>query len=130
MPQAAPFGTWTSPLAADAVASAGLRLSAVALDGHDIYWVEGRPQEGGRNVLVRRTPDGAIADATPPDINVRTRVHEYGGGAYVVANGIVYCTNFSDQRVYRVVVAANIVESSQRRAPSVGSEPLTPPGAW
>jgi dipeptidyl aminopeptidase/acylaminoacyl peptidase len=81
-------------------------------------------------VLVRRTPDGAIADATPPEINVRTRVHEYGGGACLVANGLVYCANFSDQRVYRIVEAANTLGSSTRRGSSMGSEPLTPPGAW
>ena len=60
------------------------------MDGDDIYWLEGRPTEGGRNALVRRAADGTIADVTPREFNVRTRVHEYGGGAYAVADGVVY----------------------------------------
>jgi len=112
----APFGTWASPLSPAEVAAVGLRLSAVSVDEDDIYWLEGRPREGGRYALVRRTPDGAIADATPPDINVRTRVHEYGGGAYLVAHGVVYCANFADQRVYRIGGS--------------GAEPITPSGSW
>ncbi len=101
-PTIAPHGTWVSPLGAATVAAAGLRLSAVAVDGDDIYWLEGRPIEGGRNALVRRAPDGTIADVTPREMNVRTRVHEYGGGAYAVADGVVYFANFGDQRVYRL----------------------------
>src|SRR5688572_27010691 len=101
-PTIAPHGTWVSPLGAATVAAAGLRLSAVAVDGDDIYWLEGRPMEGGRNAPVRRAPDGTIADVTPREMNVRTRVHEYGGGAYAVADGVVYFANFGDQRVYRL----------------------------
>jgi len=113
----APYGTWASPLSAAAVAAGGLRLSAVQIDGGDVYWLEGRPQEGGRHALVRRRADGAVEDAAPSDFNVRTRVHEYGGGAYVVDAGVAYCVNFADQRVYRVVPGAAPVS-------------LTPPGAW
>ena len=102
-PTIAPYGSWLSPLAAATVAAAGLRLGAVAVDGHDIYWLEGRPIEGGRNVLVRRTADGTLEDVTPREMNVRTRVHEYGGGAYTVADGTVYFVNFRDQRVYCMV---------------------------
>jgi dipeptidyl aminopeptidase/acylaminoacyl peptidase len=97
----APYGSWLSPLAAATVAAAGLRLGSVAVDGDDIYWLEGRPIEGGRNVLVRRTAEGALEDVTPREMNVRTRVHEYGGGAYTVADGTAYYVNFRDQRVYR-----------------------------
>jgi dipeptidyl aminopeptidase/acylaminoacyl peptidase len=71
------------------------------LDGGDLYWIESRPTEGGRQVLVKRTPDGHKTDITPPPFNVRTRVHEYGGGAYLVAKGDLYFSNFSDQRLYR-----------------------------
>ncbi|HEY7189491.1 MAG TPA: prolyl oligopeptidase family serine peptidase [Vicinamibacterales bacterium] len=102
-----PYGTWPSPLSAQIVATQGLRLGSVALDGDDIYWVEGRASEAGRNVLVRRTADGRISDVTPPGFNVRTRVHEYGGGAYVVANGEIFFSNFSDQRIYRSVVSTD-----------------------
>jgi hypothetical protein len=89
MADTAPFGTWVSPLSAAAVAAGGLRLGMVMLDGDDIYWVEGRPSEGGRYALVRRRPDGRIEEVTPPDVNVRSRVHEYGGDGYLVVDGVV-----------------------------------------
>ena len=105
-----PYGTWPSPISAERVASQSVRLGAVAVDGDDIYWIEGRPQEGGRNVLVRRrsaqpSPGGSgaagsVHDVIPSGFNVRSRVHEYGGGAYVVDRGNVYFSNFSDQRIY------------------------------
>ena len=97
-----PYGTWASPVSAQVVAAQGLRLGSVAVDGDEIYWLEGRPSEGGRNVLVRRTADGRHTDLAPPGFNVRTRVHEYGGGAYVVADGAIYFSNFADQRIYRI----------------------------
>ena len=89
------------------------------MDGDDIYWLEGRPQEGGRYVLLRRRADGAVTEITPADFNVRTRVHEYGGGAYIVRDGTVYGVNFSDQRVYSFggLALSNV-------------SPLTPAGAW
>jgi len=111
-----PYGTWRSPLTASVVAAGGLRLGAVQREGDAIYWLEGRPLEGGRYALVGRGADGAIADVTPSDFNVRTRVHEYGGGAYIVRGGVVYCSNFADQRVYRI-------------RPAQAPEPITPPGA-
>jgi dipeptidyl aminopeptidase/acylaminoacyl peptidase len=123
MPQSiAPYGTWVSPLGAATVAAAGLRLSAVAVDGDNIYWLEGRPTEGGRNALVMRSPDGRTEDVTPRDMNVRTRVHEYGGGAYAVADGVVYFANFQDQRVYRT--------GAELQASGVAPEPVTPAGEF
>ena len=113
----AAFGTWESPITARVVAAQGLRLGFVAVDGDDIYWLEGRPQEGGRNVLVRRTPDGQTRDVVPAPFNVRTRVHEYGGGAYIVAEGSAYFSNFSDQRVYRA-------------SPGDTPDAITPEGPW
>ena len=95
-----PYGTWPSPISAQAIAAQGVRLGSVAVDGHDIYWLERRPNEGGRSALVRRHADGRLEELTPDGFNVRTRVHEYGGGAYIVAGGSVYFSNFSDQRVY------------------------------
>ena len=77
----APYGTWNSPLTAARVTAGKLRFDHLVLDGNDLYWVEGRASEGGRYVIVRRTPDGRITDVTPAGFNVRTRVHEYGGAA-------------------------------------------------
>ena len=78
-------------------------MSQPQLDGPDIYWLELRPIEGGRNVVVKRLDAGSFTDLTPRPFNARTRVHEYGGGDYVVSNGVVYFTNFADQRLYKQV---------------------------
>jgi dipeptidyl aminopeptidase/acylaminoacyl peptidase len=113
-----PYGTWPSPLSAAHVAAQGVRLSAVSVDGNDIYWIEGRPADGGRQALVRRSADGTIADVTPADFNVRSHVHEYGGGAYTVDEGDVYFSNFADGCIYLL----------RRSAPR--PVPLTREGPW
>ena len=103
MPTVAPYGSWRSPISAAVVASAGRRLAApkLASDGA-IWWAEGRPAEGGRVVLMRRAPGAAAAAVTPDGTNVRTRVHEYGGGAWTLASAdTVLFVDFADQRLYR-----------------------------
>ena len=84
MPTTAPYGSWQSPITTDLIVSGAIGLGQVALDGEDIYWAELRPAEGGRMVVVKRTPDGEITDITSEPFSARTRVHEYGGGAYLV----------------------------------------------
>jgi hypothetical protein len=116
-PHVAPYGSWKSPITSDLIVSATVGLGQVVLDGADTYWVELRPSEGGRNCIVRRTPDGTISDVTPQGFNARTRVHEYGGGDFAVRDGAVYFTNFADQRVYR-----------QRT--ETAPQPLTPEGKF
>ena len=96
-----PYGSWHSPISSNLIVSGSVRLSDIVLDGDDIYWVEMRPSEGGRNVIVRCTSDGQMADITPPDFNSRTRVHEYGGRSFAVSQADVYFSNFSDQHIYR-----------------------------
>ena len=96
-----PYGSWRSPVTADAIVAGVIGLSQIQLDGDDIYWVEQRPAEAGRNVVVRRRPGGVTDDITPAGFNARTRVHEYGGGAYLVKQGTVWFSNFADQRLYR-----------------------------
>ncbi|MFB3119593.1 MAG: S9 family peptidase, partial [Stenotrophomonas maltophilia] len=98
--QTAPFGSWNSPISSDLIVGESVGLGQLALDGADIYWVETRPSEEGRHVLVKRTPDGQFHDLTPRPFSVRTRVHEYGGGAFIVGDGVVYFSNFLDQRLY------------------------------
>ncbi|MEG4110733.1 MULTISPECIES: S9 family peptidase [unclassified Microcoleus] len=95
-----PYGSWKSPISSDLIVSGTVGLGQIAIDGDDNYWVEGRPSEAGRSVLVRRTPDGTISDVTPHPFNVRTRVNEYGGAAFAVAGGVVYFSHFADQRIY------------------------------
>ncbi|HEV2857286.1 MAG TPA: prolyl oligopeptidase family serine peptidase [Solirubrobacterales bacterium] len=103
MPTVAPYGSWSSPLDAASVASSGRRLAAptIAADGA-VWWAEGRPDEGGRVVLMRRQPGGEPETVTPAGVNVRTRVHEYGGGAWhLAAPDLVLFVDFEDQRLYR-----------------------------
>ena len=100
-PKIAPYGSWKSPITSDLIVEGSVGLSQPSFDGDDIYWVELRPKEGGRNVIVKRSATGACVDINQPPFNARTRVHEYGGGDYLVSDGIAYYSNFSDQRVYR-----------------------------
>ncbi|MHA1567319.1 MAG: S9 family peptidase [Alphaproteobacteria bacterium] len=112
-----PYGTWPSPITAELIVAGSIGLGGVAWDGGDIYWTEGRASEGGRSVLVRRSSAGIGQDITPKEFNARSRVHEYGGAAILVADGVVYFVNFTDQRIYR-----------QRDGAT--PEALTPTGPW
>ncbi len=97
-----PYGSWPSSITVSDLTSASIGLAEPWLDGDDAYWLEGRPTESGRRVLVRQGPDGGIEELTPAPANVRTRVHEYGGGSYTVAGGTVVYSEFRDGRLYRV----------------------------
>jgi hypothetical protein len=97
----APYGSWKSPITSELIVSETITPGQIVLDNEDIYWVETRPAEGGRYVVVRRSPDGRITDITPPSFNTRTLVHEYGGGSFMVVGGVTYFSNFADQCLYR-----------------------------
>ncbi|MCH8826553.1 MAG: S9 family peptidase [Chloroflexi bacterium] len=105
--QTAPYGSWKSPITSELIVSEAISITGMALDGDDVYWIEMRPSDGARNVVVRRTPDGKTRDVTAAPYNVRTRVHEYGGGALAVADGVLYFSNFDDQRLYRQPVGGD-----------------------
>ena len=94
------YGTWPSPITPDAIVAETIRLASVTLDAGRLGWLEGRPGEAGRNVLVRTNDADESDDVTPPPFNVRSRVHEYGGGAYAVSGDRVWFSNFDDGRVY------------------------------
>jgi dipeptidyl aminopeptidase/acylaminoacyl peptidase len=100
-PKTAPYGSWESAVSAGLIARGAVPLGQLDVDGQDILWLEGRPLEGGRAVLVRQAADGSREVVTPAGFNVRTRVHEYGGGAWLASGGTVWFSNFADQRVYR-----------------------------
>jgi len=100
-PKIAPYGSWKSPITSDLIVEGSVGLSQPTFDGDDIYWLEMRPKESGRNVIVKRSAAGDSVDINQSPFNARTRVHEYGGGDYLVSQGIVYFSNFSDQRLYR-----------------------------
>jgi dipeptidyl aminopeptidase/acylaminoacyl peptidase len=109
----APYGSWGSPISSDLIVRGVVGLSQVKPDGGAVYWMESRPDEDGRNVIVGRTSGGSMEDVTPPPFDARTRVHEYGGGDFTVHDDAVYFSNFVDQRIYR-------------RLPGGKPEPLTP----
>jgi hypothetical protein len=111
--ETAPYGSWKSPITSDLIVAQATMLSEVRVDGADIYWLEGQPQEQGRHVIVRASPNGAT-DITPPGFNAPTRVHEYGGASLLVADGTCIFSNFADGRLYR------------QRAGQAEPEPLTP----
>ena len=113
--QTAPFGAWPSPISASMVAAGAAPLSQVALDGADCYWLAGRASEAGRTTLMRQRGE-TVAEMTPAPFNVRSRVHEYGGGASLVAGGVAWFSHFADNRLY---VAAD----------GAAPVPLTAPGA-
>ncbi|AHH97753.1 prolyl oligopeptidase family serine peptidase [Kutzneria albida] len=106
MVKIAPYGTWTSPVGIDLVASAGGSVQWVALHGTEVWWAETRPDEGGRVALVRRRADGSTADVLPLPWNVRNRVHEYGGRPWTLVDTPqgtrLAFTHWVDQRVYLV----------------------------
>ncbi len=98
----APYGAWHSMIRIEDVVGEVVLLNEPWIDGDDVYWLEGRPTERGRRVLVQAAADGSTGDLTPPPFNVRTGVHEYGGGSYVVTGGVVVFSNFVDGRLYRL----------------------------
>jgi len=99
----APCGSWCSPLSAKDLASASISFGDIVLDGEDTYWNESRPSEEGRSVIVCQRANGEIYDITPEEFNVRSRVHEYGGGAFTAAEGNIYFVNNQDQQIYKQV---------------------------
>src|SRR3954454_18089253 len=101
-PLTLPYGSWPSSIGIDDLVGSVVRLSDPWVDGDEVYWLEGRPAEGGRSVLVARSSGGGTSHLMPPPFDVRSRVHEYGGGAYVVAGGTVLFSNLKDGRLYRL----------------------------
>jgi dipeptidyl aminopeptidase/acylaminoacyl peptidase len=137
----APYGSWTSPIGARQIAEGGVGLGWPQAVGEAVYWVETRPTEEGRSVVVRHDPDGTIADVTPPGVNTRTLVHEYGGGMYRAfrndAGGeSVVFSDFADQRLYRqdLLPAEGGEAATSGAARWSAPRPITPdppaPRAW
>jgi dipeptidyl aminopeptidase/acylaminoacyl peptidase len=94
-----PYGSWPSPISVEMAVGASHELSEPRPDGDDLYFLESRPAEAGRVVLMRRTGGGTFGDVVPDDMNVRTRVHEYGGGSYAVEGGLVVFSEFAGNRL-------------------------------
>jgi len=100
MAQIRGYGAWASPVTAVRLTEGAVALGDVRVEGARLYWLESRPAEGGRLVLMTEA-DGQIQQLTPDGFNVRTRVHEYGGAPFAIADGAVWFSNFKDQLLYR-----------------------------
>ncbi len=119
----APYGSWPTPFTSELVVADAVRLGELAVDGDAVVWAEGRPADGGRTQLVRCGPDGVCVDLLPDGLNARTAVHEYGGAAWWVHDGVVWFVNWADQRLYRLEQDAD----PQSRTPlALTPEPATP----
>ncbi|MDQ6778339.1 MAG: S9 family peptidase [Actinomycetota bacterium] len=130
-----PYGSWPTPVSSAVLVASAVGLGDVRVDGEDVIWSEGRPDEGGRTQLVRRSPDGTTTDLLPEGQNARTAVHEYGGGAWWARDGIVWFVAWEDQRLYRLdpksgAVDALVPEPPIRRGHRYGDGDLTPDGEW
>jgi dipeptidyl aminopeptidase/acylaminoacyl peptidase len=122
--KAAPFGSWKSPITSDLIVSQSIALSETRIDGDRYYWLEGRPQEQGRFVVVGRDASGGKSeDVTPKALNARTRVHEYGGASWIVVDGVVYFSNFADGRLFMKRIGAG-------RPVALTKAPPTPKRQW
>jgi dipeptidyl aminopeptidase/acylaminoacyl peptidase len=119
-------GNWPSPISSQRVAAGALRLSQPRLDAGLVYWLEGRPTEAGRQIVMRARPGAAGADeVTPEKVNVRSVVHEYGGGDYCVSGGRVYYADLGDQCI-RGDDGRAISSGGARHADMV----VSPDGRW
>ncbi len=96
----APFGSWPSDITIDLLVAAGRQPSDPRIDGDAVWFLESRPDEAGRVVVRRWTDAHGVVDVTPDGTNVRTRVHEYGGGAWAVRDGVLAFSTFPDGHVH------------------------------
>jgi dipeptidyl aminopeptidase/acylaminoacyl peptidase len=137
LPPARPYGSWPSPITAARIVEGAASVNELRVDGDDTWWSEARPSEGGRTQLVRRTADGARHDVLPEGWNARTQVHEYGGGAWTVRDGVVWFSSWADQRVYRLDVGGGHAVPQpvtpnplEPRTLRYADASLSPDGAW
>jgi dipeptidyl aminopeptidase/acylaminoacyl peptidase len=98
----APYGSWPSPLTSELVIAGAVGITDLVVGDDDLWWSESRPEQGGAVVVVRHTPGGATVEALPEGFSARTRVHEYGGGAWWLHDDALVFANWSDQRLYKV----------------------------
>jgi dipeptidyl aminopeptidase/acylaminoacyl peptidase len=116
-PTVAPYGEWESPFPTSLLAAGVVTLGEVRARDGVRWWLEGRPDEKGRQVLVRRAPDGSETRLTPVGFNARSRVHEYGGAAYIVDDDLVIVSDFDTGRLNEISATGEL-------------KPLTPERAW
>jgi dipeptidyl aminopeptidase/acylaminoacyl peptidase len=124
-----PHGSWPSPISAEGLTAGSLRLSQPRLQDGALYWLEGRPLEGGRQVVMRAA-GGTAREVTPEGVSVRTRVHEYGGGDYGVAGGMLVFSRDEDQRVYLMPASGGDVRPLTDGSARYADFAIAPDGRW
>ena len=139
-PAIVPYGEWPSPVTAACLVQGAAGISEVIADPVQpwlLWWAESRPDEGGRTAVMRCDLSGGEAEAvTPQGANVRTRVHEYGGGAWWPHDGSLYYVEFADQRLRRLDDGPDTEpvlltpEPSEPRAWRYADGRVTPDGRW
>lgn len=112
-----PFGTWPSSISSKIVASAAPKISCIKSYNEQLFWVESRPQESGRNVIVCQDKEGKTKDLLPEPYSHSSRVHEYGGMAYTLLDNTIYFVNASDQRIYQIDIASGYAKAITEQGP-------------
>ena len=97
-----PYGSWPTPITSELVVRSARLPNGLRIDGDDVWWSEGRPEEAGRMAVLRRAPDGAVTEVVAAPWSARSGVHEYGGGAWWVREGVLWFTDWATQRLHRV----------------------------
>ncbi|MEY4131186.1 MAG: hypothetical protein RLZZ31_1310 [Actinomycetota bacterium] len=135
MPTTAPYGSWASPITTEVLLAKSVSLVDIVIGQTDVWWSEGRPEEAGRQQIVRHRPDGSMVDVLADGYSARTRVHEYGGGAWWLRANDVIFANWSDQRLYllnegHAEPVALTPEPAQPHADRYADGRVSPNGQW
>jgi dipeptidyl aminopeptidase/acylaminoacyl peptidase len=125
-----PYGAWPSPISAASIVVGAATITEVVVDGDDVWWNEVRPSEGGRVALARRRADGTVDEPTPASANVRTRVHEYGGGAWWVRDGVLVYGELADGQLRRLDADGAITVLTAMPLARFADGRITPDGRW
>ena len=132
--QTTPYGAWPSPISAASLVGGTPAVGEVCADGADLWWSEQRPSESGRTALVKRSANGSLAEPLGADVNVRTRVHEYGGGAWYVQDGVLFYVEFADQRLRKLEPGTEpLLLTAEPEVPGgdrYADGRLSPDGSW
>ncbi len=94
------YGNWPSPITAETLTQQSAKISEPQACGDQVFWIESRPNEKGRNALVQLLENGESKDVLSTPHSVRTRAHEYGGASYIVTEDFIFCVLDADQCVY------------------------------
>jgi acetyl esterase/lipase len=99
----ADYGNWPSPITPSSLVEGVRGIGSLQYDSGFVYWLESRPEEAGRQTIMRWHQDSGVEEILPAPFNARSRVHEYGGTSYAVYGNVIWFSHFDDQRLYRII---------------------------